>query len=229
MSEKTHYRDFMNVIRKSPFGELEEHNKKVVECVGYVSEMLDLYLDKKYEEASKIAKDVGKAEYEADKIKGNLRQNLPKSIFMPVDRGDILEVIHQQDEVADFAQDVAELLTMRNSDVPDNLKQDIIEHFSEVKKTVQYLQNAITELKDLIESSFSKKDINSISEQIELVNEHEYKADIIEKKISRQLFTNVYDLETLSVIHLLKIIDRADQIANTAEATGNRIRSMLAR
>jgi len=57
-------------------------------------------------------------EAEADRIKNELRLHLPKSLFMPVDRRDLLEVLHLQDTIANTAQDIAGLLVERQMSIP---------------------------------------------------------------------------------------------------------------
>ena len=45
----------------------------------------------------KIVDEICRLESEADEIKNDIRGHLPKSIFMPVDRRDLLEILILQD------------------------------------------------------------------------------------------------------------------------------------
>ena len=65
-------------------------------------------------------------ENEADGIKNELRAHLPKSLFMPVDRRDLLEVLDLQDEIADTAQDIAGLLVERKMEVAEGMEQPLL-------------------------------------------------------------------------------------------------------
>ena len=65
-------------------------------------------------------------EAEADRIKNDLRGALPKSLFMPVDRRDLLEVLQMQDSIADTAQDIAGLLIERRMEIPDFMQQPML-------------------------------------------------------------------------------------------------------
>lgn len=46
------------------------------------------------------------AEHEADDMKHVLRHHLPKGLFMPVDRRDLLDVLMMQDAVINQAKDI---------------------------------------------------------------------------------------------------------------------------
>ena len=50
---------------------------------------------------------------------------MPKGLFLPVDRRDLLEVLDMQDSIADTAQDIAGLLVTRTMTVPDDMQADL--------------------------------------------------------------------------------------------------------
>ncbi|RLF39180.1 MAG: DUF47 domain-containing protein, partial [Thermoplasmata archaeon] len=78
------------IRRKSPFARLLEHMEKVKECMDVVREGLIRYYNGEYEGFSEVAEKVSKLEHEADLIKGNIRAHLPRTILMPVDKGQFL-------------------------------------------------------------------------------------------------------------------------------------------
>jgi len=55
-------------------------------------------------------------------VKKEIRNNLPKSIFLPVNRGDMLNYLREQDKIADSAEDLAVLVTLRKMTVPSELR-----------------------------------------------------------------------------------------------------------
>jgi predicted phosphate transport protein (TIGR00153 family) len=167
-------------------------------------------------------------EHEADLIKSNLRSHLPSFIFLPVKRGDFLMLLREEDKILDFAEDVANLMAMRHTKVPTEIKTDLIAHTKKVVETAKAYEDAVLNLKDLLETSFGKREREETKKMIHEVHRKEWEADQVEAKLSKKLF-NYEDLDPISIIHLLKIVDRMDQIANHAENAGDWLRAMLAK
>ena len=69
------------------------------------------------------------AEKEADKLKGALRRHLPKSLFLPVPRSDLLSLVSIQDNVANTAKDVSMVVLGRKMRFPDKLQEGIVEYY----------------------------------------------------------------------------------------------------
>ena len=77
-------RTILSMFAKSPFKPLVSHIDQVNECVNKIKPLFDAYSSKDYKKVEEIAKDISKVEYKADKIKTDIRQHLPQSIFLPV-------------------------------------------------------------------------------------------------------------------------------------------------
>ena len=85
-----------------------------MECVKFVKPMFEAVRDGQYDGLQEIAKQVFKAEHEADIVKDEIRRTIPKRFFLPVYRGDLLGYLKLQDDMADSVEDVAVLLTIKN-------------------------------------------------------------------------------------------------------------------
>ena len=136
--------------RKSPFGQLLEHMEKVRECTDILGEGLIKYFKGDYKGFSDLAKKVSEIEHEADKIKRNLRNHLPTSLFMPVDKGKFMWALREQDKILDHAENLASMLDMRHTKIPKTLQKGFIEHAECVIKTVEAMEIAVKNIKDLI-------------------------------------------------------------------------------
>ncbi len=98
---------------KSPFEPLYQHMCKVKKCVDLIQPLMQAFVDEDFKEVTKITRQIFKAEHEADLMKKEIRITLPKGIFLPVARGDILRFLKEQDHIADATEDLAGLLAMR--------------------------------------------------------------------------------------------------------------------
>ena len=108
---------------KSPFKALQTHMREVVDCARDVRPLIQALADSDQAEVDKIKNRIFGHEAKADEIKNELRLHLPKSLFMPVDRRDLLEILHLQDTIANRAQDIAGLLFERKMTIPPFMQE----------------------------------------------------------------------------------------------------------
>ena len=227
-SAKHFRKPVMDVMRRSPFKAINEHARKVHECIKALDRAMKHYVEEDYARADKWIHKVMKLEGEADQIKGNIRAHLPKFIFMPIDRSDFLMFLREEDAVLDYAEDVAVLLDMRKTKVPKNCRKDFILHTEKVVETALALEKAVNNFVHIMEASLSHKDRELLKKMIHDIHKKEYEADKIEFKVSKKLF-NSQDDDVLGTVHLLKVVERTAQIANHAENAADRLRAMIAK
>ena len=97
-------RAILSLFAKSPFEPMKAHMEKAHECAKRIEPLFAAVLSKDQEAVKKIADEISRLESEADEIKHDIRNHLPKSLFLPIDRRDLLEILHIQDAIADIAQ-----------------------------------------------------------------------------------------------------------------------------
>jgi len=215
--------------RKSPFGQLLEHMEKVRECTDILGEGLIKYYNGNYKGFSDLAKKVSEIEHEADRIKRNLRNHLPTSLFMPVDKGKFMWALREQDKILDHAENLVKMLDMRHTKIPKELQEVFISHLKLVMKTVDAMQDAVGNIKDLVETSFVKREREQTKKYIYKVHELEWKADQKKYEMTQGIYNLEKKLDPMDVYHLLKIADWVDDIADHAENVADWIRAMIAK
>jgi predicted phosphate transport protein (TIGR00153 family) len=94
------------IFGTSPVAPLESHINKVHECSQLLIPFIDACLDNDASLRDELLKNIVDLEREADELKKELRLRLPKSLFMPVDRRDLLEVLRMQDTIAGAVRDI---------------------------------------------------------------------------------------------------------------------------
>ena len=102
----------------SPFTQLQEHSKKVHECVKLLRPLADALLAQDFKKIEELHKLVSKTEHEADILKSSLRDRISKMYFLSVGRLELSEYLAYQDDVADSAEDFAVLLLLRKTKIP---------------------------------------------------------------------------------------------------------------
>ncbi|MBK5095414.1 MAG: DUF47 family protein, partial [Deltaproteobacteria bacterium] len=102
-------RTIFDLFAKSPFGPMQDHVNKIMECVRLIPDLFRAIEAEDEEQIKIITEKVQKAEFEADEIKNQLRSDLPSTIFTPVDRDDLVDILSYQDHISDVAEDVVVL------------------------------------------------------------------------------------------------------------------------
>ena len=225
----TAMRAIAELFGKSPFGPLVEHTNKVHETVREVRPLVEAFLDERYDDVARIYERISKFEHKADNIKREIRNHLPKSLFLPVDRGDMLKFLKEQDAIADTAEDIAVLLTVRRTRVPAVLREGILAFTDKVIAVSETLVQAASELENLREASFKGKGADHVVELIERVSQGEYEADCIQTDVSRLLYDHESEVDPISVYFIMKLFRLLGELANHAENTGDNLRTMLAK
>lgn len=215
--------------RKTPFSQLLDHMGKVRECIDILGEGIIKYYQGDYQNFSTLTKKISEIEHEADLIKSNLRNHLPNSLFMPVDKGKFLWAIREQDAILDHADNLAHMLNMRRTKIPKDLQPLFIEHSKLVMETVGAMEKAVENIKDLVETSFVKRERDQTKEFIYNVHKLEYEADKKKYDMTKGIYRLEKNLEPMDVYHLLKIADWVDDIADHAENVADWLRAMIAR
>jgi len=215
------------VFGTSPFGPLVEHARKVHACVEKIRPLLDAVISEDYEEVHRLQDEVSKLEYEADQIKHRIREQLPRRFFLPVSREDLDRYLHCQDNIADGVEDFAVVLIIRNT----KIHPDLVEPFRELADQVVVVSNtmmsASEELLDLVEASFGGSEAEKILERIATLGEEEWKADRIQRRLSRRIYEMEDQLDPVTISFYEKMMHALSGVANAAENTGDMLRAMI--
>ncbi len=212
---------------KSPFEPLHQHMLKVKECVSLVRPLMEAFIKGDEKKVEDFAQQIFKAEHDADLVKKEIRNNLPKSIFLPVARGDLLSFLKEQDNIADSAEDIAVLLTMRRTPVPEELKDELKKFVDKVLDTYEVAMTISSEIKILAETSFGGVEAHKVMEMIEELKVKEWEADKAQMEVAKKMFSIEKKLDPVSVMMWMHIFNELGTLANHAENAGDRMRMML--
>lgn len=214
---------------QSPFEALHRHMLKVKECTDMLKPLIEAFILGDRTLIEERVERISKLEHEADIIKNEIREHLPHHIFMPVDRSDILRFLREEDSIADSVEDVARLIEMRKTSVPQDLKEELMELVNKVGETVKALENVTSEIKVLSQSSFSRSEEEKISSLIKDVDKKEFEADLLQQKAAKKLFSLEDKMDPTSVLLLMRIMGEVGSVADHAQNTGDRLRCIIAR
>jgi predicted phosphate transport protein (TIGR00153 family) len=166
-------------------------------------------------------------EHEADVVKTRVRDGLPRTIFMPVDRRDFLDVLSSLDAIADCAEDVGILFTLRNMEPHAELIDPLRSLVRRVMATLDKAYEIIDNLQPVVDAGFSGPEAARLIEMIDELGRLEHQADIVQDDLARRLFAIEDQIKPGSLFIWNKIFNKIGDMANHAERMGNRLRLFL--
>lgn len=218
-----------NMFGPSPIRPLEKHIDKAYAAAKLLLPFMEAVLAKDWPKAESLQQDIIKLEDEADDMKRDLRLHLPKGLFLPVPRSDILELLHSQDKIANIAKDIAGTIYGREMTIPDAIANDFEEYVQCTVDACRQARKAINELDELLETGFRGNEVKLVEEMIRKLDQIEHKSDGMQVKIRRQVHKMERDLPPIDVIFLYQVIDLFGDLADVAESVGQRLEILLAR
>lgn len=218
-----------SLLGSSPFKPLQAHMRIVKECVSEVPALFDALIAGNQEEVDKHKVVIFAKEDEADKVQNELRARLPKSLFMPVDRRDLLELLEMQDTIANVAQDIAGLMVERDMSVPAGMEEPLKAFVQQCVDTCKHAATIIEELDELIEMGFRGREATKVDDMVAKLGEMENETDTMGMDLARTLFSKEDDLKPVSVMFWYQMLQWIGDLADYAEKTGDRMRLLLAR
>ncbi len=216
-----------NLFRSSPIKPMQEHMRVAVDCASKVSELVDAMIAGVAERVRTVRSEIDALEHQADEIKNEIRANLPRRLFMAMDRRDMLEILDAQDSIADTAQDVAGLADQRGMRVPEPLREPLLALVRRVIETCELGRQVIDELDELVETGFRGREVERVEQMIESLCRIETDADVLAEDIARKLFA-LEDELGVSTVFWYQMIGWIGDMADYAERVGNRLRLLIA-
>ncbi len=220
---------FVSLFGRSPFGPMQQHIVKAHECAANLVPFFEAVMAEDWTKVEQVQQEMARLEHEADKLKKGVRLHLPKSLFLPVPRSDLLELLSVQDKVANRAKDIAGLMLGRHMLIPQDL-QPLMRTF--VQRTVDASAQALkamNELDELLEAGFGGREAVLVETLIEELDVIEQDTDSLQIEVRRHLFKLEKDLPPVDVMFLYQIIDWIGDVADRAQRVGNRLEQLLAR
>lgn len=217
----------LNLFGRSPFAPLQSHMEKVSGCVHLLNDLFHDIEARDYQAMEEVAAQISELEHQADLTKNDIRNHLPKSLFLPIDRSHLLEILSIQDRIADKAEDIAVLVSLKQVELLPSFR---IEFNEFLKKNIVAFESArmiIKEMHELLESSFGGTEAEKVRSMVENVAYEEHEVDLIQRQLLKKLFQAENEM-TYTTFHLWqKICEALASISNLSENLAYRVRMTL--
>jgi predicted phosphate transport protein (TIGR00153 family) len=215
-----------SLFYRSPFENLQRHADKVKECAELFKEATVCHIGEECKEIDLLTDQVARLESEADAIKRNIRNHLPRGILMPVDKFQFMSYLREQDKVVDALEEALFWLSFRPRGMPEELSAEILHLVEAVMKATEKLPELVSLATDYFKSR-SNKQRTKIKSLIGDIRQHEREADLLERELKFNIFGKIKD--ALVVFHLVRLVEIVGTIADHAQNASDRMRAMIAR
>lgn len=221
----------MNVLKslftRSPFSPLQSHMEKVGACVLKLEELYSAYISSDYERISQLAEEISELEHAADLTKNEIRNQLRKGLFLPVNRGDLLEILSLQDTIADHAEDIGILMSLKKLEPLKGMEGDLKAFLEKNIEAVKHVHQIIQQMDELLETSFGGKEAEKVRQMVDEVAYMEHQADQMQREILKKLYNMGDAFHYSSFILWIHILQTVASLANLSEKLANRVRMLL--
>ncbi|WP_298939478.1 TIGR00153 family protein [uncultured Psychromonas sp.] len=217
------------VFAKSPIKPIQLHMDKVAVCSELLLPFFEASSKNDWVEAEKIRKQISQYEKQADELKRELRLTLPKGLFMPIDRADLLELVNRQDKIANTAKDIAGRIFGRQLQIPSEIFVDFMAYVQRSLDAIQQAKHAINGLDELLEAGFKGREVDIVTKMIEVLETIEDDTDSLQIKLRRNLLAIEDNYKPVDVMFLYKILEWVGSLADHSELIGTQLELILAR
>ncbi|MDA0979273.1 MAG: TIGR00153 family protein [Proteobacteria bacterium] len=219
---------FTRLFGPSPISPIQKQMDVCSECAQELIPFMDAVLDGNWNLAHKHAHTINDLEGQADDIKKKVRLSLPRSLFLPVPRGDLLELLQVQDSIPNASKDIAGLILGRQMQFPVPIHESLKVYTACAISAVTLAKTAMDELNDLVSTGFSGQEIDFIEDILDRLHTAEHESDVLQVEVRRMLFDLERDLNPVDVMFMYRIIDLIGDVADNAQTVGNRMMYLIA-
>ena len=217
------------MFARSPFKPMQAHIVKAHECAAELVVFFEAVVANNWEQATAAQARINELEHDADSIKKDVRTHLPKSLFLPVPRSDLLELLRMQDKIANRAKDIAGIMLGRKMSIPAEIAELMLSFVRSSVATSEKASKALSELDELVGSGFRGHEVTIVEQLIDQLDELEHQTDDLERRIRHALFSFEKTLDPIDAMFLYQVISGIGDLADRAQQVGSRLQLLVAR
>ena len=221
--------NIFGLFAQSPLKPLQKHARKVVACSELLEPFFEATFDHDWDKAAEIRAQIVELERRSDLLKREIRLKLPRGLFLPVERTDLLEIVTQLDKLANYSRDISGRILGRHLLVPEIMQPAFRQFLFRSLDSTRQVRKVLGELDELLETGFRGREVTFVNNMILELDKIEDDTDQLQVSIRRTLFGLESQLNPVDVMFLYKCIERISILADQAQRVGSRIELMLAK
>ncbi len=216
-----------NIFGTSPVVPLEKHMGIAFRCAKQLRAFFSAAISGNWDDAAKARAEIEKLEHDADHLKKEIRLHLPKSLFMPVPREDLLALLLVQDKIANRTKDVSGIVLGRKMQIPAEIAEQFLDFVDRNIDAAKQARKSVRELDDLFTTGFRGAEVALVAAMIEVLDRIETDTDEKQAALRAALFKIEQSMNPVDAIFMYQVIELTGEIADMAERVGRRLELLL--
>lgn len=218
---------FISIIpaNNSPMLGLVKHYEFIEKGIELVEQAWIAYMEGDSKSFIALKDEVDIIEDKADTVKRGIRNHMPRSLFMPVDKTVFFNYTRAQDNILDAGQDCLNWLALRDLKLDAEICEGIKEYLKDVFISIALLRPALENTVEMLDGGTSDRD-----ETKKMCREVALKHKQVNQE-QRDIITSFYssNREFKEVYQLLKAIEELHNMSHNAERCSDMLRAMIAK
>ena len=206
---------------------LEKHVNIAFKAARELADFFRAVVDEDWDQAEQSRDTIVALEHEADDLKKEIRLHLPKSLFMPVPREDLLQLLLVQDRMANRAKDVSGIVFGRQLSIPSEIAIEFLEFVDRNVDAARQARKSVRELDELYTTGFRGAEATLVESLLEKLDQIETDTDDRQAALRGSLFAVEKALNPVDAVFLYQVIEMVGEIADMAERVGRRLELLL--
>jgi len=205
---------------------ISDHLEIVDKTIQGLALLLEAAKSGDWKRVEEMSDRIGEFETLADGLHRDAVLAISQGAFFAGTRDDFLELMEENDEVADAAHNAGRILAESPIDAPSFLllyeepKATLSDLFNLLQSTVRLLRESVAALESDSELAVSKS---------LLVERAEEETDEVKDHLLKRIFAHKSDLEVLTLLQLRDVVLKLDEIADAAEDSSDLVISLVAK
>jgi len=220
-------RTIAKVFGQSPFIPMQVHMEKVAESIGMLPTIFTAYRQGDSVLVRDLAEKISRREHEADQIRNEMRNGMPRGLFMPVDRANLVRMIDIQDGIANCAEDIGVLLTFKQARACEGFEAAFDVFLNLSLDAFSLAKNIIEALDELLETGFGGVEAQAVRDLVDRVAAKEHETDVRQQDLVRLILKHEQDLSYGDFYLWTRIIQKVAAIADRSENLALEVRTTL--
>jgi predicted phosphate transport protein (TIGR00153 family) len=217
------------IFGRSPVAPLQQHMAKVMECVRELPVFVAAAQAGDWARAETVHGAITDLVHAADALKKEIRMQLPSTLFMPVARADLLELLTMQDKIANKTKDISGLMLGRRMAAPTGLGPDMVGFVSRCVDAAAQADKTVEELDELFETGFRGAEVEIVKKMLAELDAIESDTDRMQAALRNKLFRIEKDLNPIDAMFQYRVLEEIGDLGDLAQRVGSRLQLLLAR
>lgn len=215
------------IFGASPVAPMQAHMEVCFRAAKALLPFFEKTMQYEWGEAGKWRDRIVELEHEADELKKQIRGQLPKSMFMPVPREDLLNLLWAQDQIANTVRDISGLVLGRKMEIPEKIRSSFTEYVQRNCDAARKARSSVRELDELYTTGFRGAEAEFVEKLVGELDQIENETDEMQARVRTDLFDIEKDMPPVDVMFLYRVIELVGEIGDMAERIGRRLELLL--